>query len=270
MSDTELSSSYLDRFAGVSRLYGLEGLLRLHKSHVCVLGIGGVGSWCVEALVRSGVNRITLIDLDDICVTNTNRQLHTHIGNIGTFKVEAMAQRARLINPEVQIHAHPLFFTSKTAAQLLDPTLNGHPSFDVVIDAIDQTEHKALLISSCWHKKIPIVVSGAAGGRCDPTKVTSADLSQTSHDGLLRNIKRILRSQYELPRQGHWGITAVYSTERPVYPNADGGICDTPPTQESFRLNCQSGFGAVTHLTATFGFVATHHAIQRITQSPIP
>lgn len=270
MSDTELTSDYLDRFAGVGRLYGLEGLARLKERHACVFGIGGVGSWTVEALARSGVGRISLVDLDDICVTNTNRQLHTHSGTIGAFKVEAMAERVRSINPEVLVHTYTEFFTDQSAERLLSPERHGLPPYDVVIDAIDHTERKALLIAECWRRALPVVVSGAAGGRRDPTKVTTSDLSQTTHDGLLRNIRRTLRVSYGLPSEGSWGIPAVFSLERAIYPSPDGGSCATPPSGEALRLNCQLGFGAVTHLTATFGFAAAYHALERLADSPTP
>jgi len=265
MSDTTLPAEYLDRFAGVGRLYGLKGLERLRTRHACVLGVGGVGSWTVEALARSGVGRISLVDLDDICVTNTNRQLHTHSETIGVFKVDAMAERLRLINPELQVHCYREFFTERSADHLLSPAQHGLPEYDVVIDAIDHTERKALLIAECWRRGLPVVVSGAAGGRRDPTKVTSSDLSETTHDGLLRNIRRALRSVHGLPNVGAWGIQAVYSVERPVYPSADGEVCETAPRGEALRLNCQLGFGAATHLTATFGFVAAHHALHLLT-----
>jgi len=259
-----------ERFAGVGRLYGLEGLKRLEEAHACVIGVGGVGSWSAEALARSGLGRLTLIDLDDICVTNTNRQLHTHSETIGRYKVEVMAERIRSINPLVEVHERVEFFTPKSAERLLSPEREGLPPFDVLIDAIDQTERKALLIAECWRRALPIVVSGAAGGRRDPTQVTSADLSETTHDGLLRNIRRSLRASHGLPERGRWGISAVFSTERPVFPTPEGGLCDRPPSGEALSLNCQAGFGAATHLTATFGLVAAHLAIERITKAKEP
>ena len=262
-----LSQAYLSRFSGVGRLYGLSALERLAGAHVCVFGVGGVGSWSVEALARAGVGRLTLVDLDDVCVSNTNRQLHTLSDTIGRFKVEVLAERAQAINPELIVHQHVDFFTDKSAAHLLDPSAEGRPPYDVVIDAIDQTERKALLIAECVRRELKVVVSGAAGGRSQPTLVTHCDLTKSTHDGLLRTLRRLLKQTHGLPSGGEWGVEAVFSTERPVYPTPEGGVCHEPPAGEALALNCQWGFGAVTHLTATFGFTLAHLAIKHLTSA---
>ena len=158
------SESYIDRFSGVGRVYGQTGLKYIAESHACVVGIGGVGTWSAEALVRSGVGEISLIDLDEICVTNINRQLHALTSTVGRSKVEVMAQRLRDINPEVVVHTHQRFFTPKTEEDLLGSPVHT-PRFDVLVDAIDHTDRKVLLIESCLRRGLPIVTCGAAGGR---------------------------------------------------------------------------------------------------------
>ena len=263
-----LSSDYLARFAGIGRLYGVQALQRLAHAHVCVFGIGGVGSWSVEALARSGVGRLTLVDLDDVCVSNMNRQLHTLTQTVGRFKVEVMAERALAINPELKVHTYTEFFTPKTAEHLLNPEAEGRPAYNAVIDAIDHTSRKALLIAACYKRGLPIAVSGAAGGRSNPTLVRHSDLTSATHDGLLRQVRRLLKREHHLPAQGPWGVEAVFSIERPVYPTPEGGVCDTPPQEGALNLGCEWGFGAATHLTATFGFTAAHLALQALLTPP--
>ena len=170
MSDFEF------RFGGIGRLFGVDALARLRAAHVCVVGIGGVGSWTVEALARSGVGQLTLVDLDEICISNVNRQLHALNADVGRAKVEVMAERVRGINPECDVRPLPEFFTESNAEALLNTR------YDFVVDAIDSLANKCRLIALCRDKKIPIVTCGGAGGRQDPTQVRVADLADTSHD----------------------------------------------------------------------------------------
>src|SRR4051812_24419635 len=167
-------SDYDARFSGLARLYSVEGLARLRKSHVCVIGVGGVGSWVVEALARSGIGQLTLIDLDEVCVSNVNRQLHALDGEFGKAKVNVMAQRLRAINPECSVHARVEFFLETNAEALLKPT------YDYVVDAIDAISKKALLIAACRAKQIRILTIGAAGGRTNPAAIKIDDLAFTS------------------------------------------------------------------------------------------
>src|SRR3954471_151032 len=189
-------NDYAARFAGVGRLYSMEGLARLRTAHVCVVGVGGVGSWVVEALARSGVGQLTLVDLDEVCISNVNRQLHALDGEVGKPKVEVMAQRAHAINPECRIHARLEFFLESNA----DVILSG--AYDYVVDAIDAISKKALLIALCREKRLPVLTIGAAGGRTDPTAVKVDDLAFTSDDGLLRNLRKDLRKKYGFPKEG--------------------------------------------------------------------
>ncbi len=243
-------NAFQQRFNGIARLYGEAALERFRTAHVAVVGIGGVGSWTAEALARSGVGHLTLIDLDEICVSNSNRQLHTLTETIGQSKVRVMAERLRAINPEIQVAAIEDFFTSSTATQLLSG------GFDGLVDAIDSLKNKCLLLARCQELRIPLVTVGGAGGRRNPSKVQIADLSATSSDGLLRQVRRELRHQYQFPKEGSFHIPAVFSTEAPVFPTSDGGICDKPQAGQGGKGGCEQGYGAASFVTGAFGFAA--------------
>lgn len=242
------------RFGGVARLYGQQGAERLRGAHVCVVGIGGVGSWSAEALVRTGVGRITAVDLDMVAESNTNRQIHA-LGEVyGQAKVEAMAQRIRDINPACAVECIEDFVTPDNVATLLDR------DFSVVIDAIDQVRAKAAMIAYCRRRGTPIVVAGAAGGQIDPTRVTAGDLSQTVQDPLLAKLRSTLRRDHGFPRDGKkkFGVTAVYSTEPLRYPDSACSAERGPA-----GLNC-AGFGSSVCVTSVFGMVAAARAIDLV------
>ena len=261
--DVELSSEYMERFGGIGRLYGVEGLRRLAGAHVMVVGVGGVGSWTAEALARSGVGRLTLVDLDDICVNNTNRQLHTLAETVGQQKVDVIRDRALAINPECQVEAISDFFTAETADDLLLDRL------DWVVDAIDQTAHKALLIATCKARGVRVVVVGGAGGRTDASQFKIDDLSRSGSDGLLRQLRRVLRQEHGFEPQSEWGIPCVFSREPAVYPTPDGGTCRSPGSvPKSVRLDCATGFGAATFVTGTAGFMAAGVVVSAIAEGP--
>lgn len=256
-----MTLGYLDRFSGIGRLYGRVGLQRLQAAHVCVVGIGGVGSWAAEALARSGVGRITLIDMDDICITNSNRQLPAMTSTVGRLKVDVMAQRILDINPECDVRACMDFVTAQNMAQHVTSDL------DYVIDCIDSVKNKAALLAYCKRQKIRVVTTGAAGGQMDPTQIQVADLNKTVNDPLARKVRSILRRDYHFSRNPsrNYSIPCVYSTEQLSYPQPDGGVGQAKSfTGDSTRLDCASGFGAVTMVTATFGFVAAARVVKRI------
>jgi tRNA threonylcarbamoyladenosine dehydratase len=242
------------RFSGVRRLYGEAGFQKLCAAHVCVVGIGGVGSWCVEALARTAVGRLTLIDLDMVAESNTNRQIHALDGIYGKAKVDAMAERIAQINPSCQVDCIEDFVT----ADNLEPTLGR--GFDVVIDAIDQARVKTAMIDFCRRKGQSLIVVGAAGGQTDPTQVCFSDLSQTIQDPLLAKVRASLRREHGFPRQGKFGVPAVYSTEPLRYPQAQGE-CEVRPTATG--LNC-AGFGSSVCVTSVFGMTAASRAIEFI------
>ena len=256
---------YRSRFGGLARLYGSTGLERLRRAHVCVVGLGGVGSWAVEALARSGIGQFTLIDLDDVCISNVNRQLHALDGELGKPKVEVMARRAAAINPLCTIHPLHSFFLKSNADQILQTR------FDAVLDAIDSPSLKCLLISSCRQRGIPVTVVGGAGGRQDPTAVEVIDLAFSSGDRLLQQVRRKLRRDYGFPRgDREFGIECVVSRELPVFPTEQGCVTSSRAEAADLRLDCASGFGTASFVTGTFGLVAASRIVKQLATKTCP
>lgn len=247
------------RFGGVFRLYGPDGFERISKAHVVIIGVGGVGSWAAEMLARSGVGKITLVDLDDVCESNINRQVHALQGTIGQSKVSAMANRMREINPTCEVIETHQFFTQSSC----DAILSG--SIDYVFDAIDSMRHKIILLKACKWKKIPLLVSGGAGGRMDPTKIEIEDIVRTRSDRLLQKMRKELRVNHGFPRntKKKWRIKAVYSTELANPPFNEEGSCEVEPGS-SLRLDCESGFGTAGYVTASFGMIAASEIVTSI------
>lgn len=257
------SEQYDQRFGGTRRLYGHSEVDILRASHVCVVGIGGVGSWVVEALARTGVGELTLIDMDDVCVTNINRQIHALNGTVGQSKIEVMAERVKLINPECKVNLIDDFISPDNLKEYITK------DFDYVLDAIDSVKAKAALLAFCRSNKIKVVTTGGAGGQVDPTQIQVADLTKTIQDPLAKKIKDILRRHHNFPKnpQRKFGIECVFSTEQLKYPQADGSVCATKSTAEGpKRMDCASGFGAATVVTATFGFVAVSRIVEKLIQ----
>lgn len=267
----ELSADYLNRFGGVGRLVSRAGLERLHGAHVAVVGIGGVGSWVVEGLARSGVGALTLVDLDDVCVTNVNRQLPALDGQIGRPKITVMRERVAAINPECRVELAHEFLTEATAARLLAP------QFDYVVDAIDLMSHKALVIAGCRTRGVPVLTIGAAGGRSDPTQIRTGDIGEAG-DELLRQVRKKLRRDHGFTAGAHRGITrmdvrAVWSGELPIFPWADGTCAAVPEPGSNLKLDCESGFGTAAYVTGVFGLVAAGEVVRAIaafSASPTP
>lgn len=254
-------SQYEARFGGIGRLFSAAGLARLRDSHVAVIGVGGVGSWTVEALARSGIGELTLVDLDEICVTNVNRQLHALDGAIGAFKVEAMAGRVAAINPECVVHSIPGFFTEASAAEILSTP------FSFVVDAIDRSPKKALLIARCRELHLPLVTVGAAGGRRDPTAVRVADLARAGHDRLLRETRNQLRSDHGFAKGDQlMGVSCVFSTESVRKPSADELACAAGDGPAGLRIDCNSGYGTASFVTGTFGLVAAGEVVRQLAE----
>lgn len=255
-----MNDHYEQRFGGMARLFGRNGIERLAAAHVCVIGVGGVGSWAVEALARSGIGRLTLIDMDDVCITNTNRQLPALSNTLGRPKVEVLAERMRLIHPECAVIAIPEFLLPGNADRLLE----GRYSF--VIDAVDGVAIKALIIGHCHAAGTPVVTVGGAGGRGDATAVRCADLAKSGGDELLRLVRRQLRREYGFPSgEGVlFGVPCVYSAEPQVFPWHDGTCRRERETGESLKMDCASGLGAATFVTGAFGFAAAGEVVRRI------
>lgn len=253
-------SDYQLRFGGISRLYGNNGANALQQAHFCVIGIGGVGSWVAEAFTRNGVGQLTLIDLDDLCVTNINRQIHALTETVGLSKVDVMADRIKQINPECQVNVIEDFVTLENVQSLLPN------SIDYVIDAIDSVQVKCAIIAHCKRNKLPIITIGGAGGQIDPSKIAIADLSQTFQDPLLAKVRNQLRREYNFSRnvKRKFSIDAIFSSEQLRYPDNDGNVCHAKQSSDgAMRLDCSGGFGATTHVTACFAFFAVGKAIDK-------
>jgi len=247
------------RFAGIERLYGAGSVVRLAAARVAVVGVGGVGSWAAEALARSGIGSLTMIDADEVCVSNANRQLHTLTNTFGKAKVAVMAERLHGINPGLYIDPVERFLTPATLTELLDR------GFDLVLDGCDAFRVKVEMTAWCRRRKLPLIVSGSAGGRTDPTQIRVRDLSRTEHDALLSLMRRKLRQEFHFPsnRDRYFGVPAVYSLENVRYPQPDGSVCSTRPQgSDSLKLDCGGGLGAATHVTAAFGFAAVGRALE--------
>lgn len=256
-----MDATVSNRFGGIDRLYGKGALARLAASHVTVVGIGGVGSWAVEALARSGVGKLTLIDADDLCVSNTNRQLPALEGQYGRAKVEAMGERCRAINPRIELELKPQFLTPSNLDALLGTPVS------LVLDACDSFRSKVEMIAYCRRRKQSIITVGSAGGRSDVTQIRVRDLSRTEHDAMLSLIRKKLRSEFNFPKNHdrYFGVPAVYSLENVRYPQADGSVCGLRPQlgkDEALKLDCGAGLGAATHVTGAFAFAAVGKAME--------
>lgn len=249
--------NFEQRFGGIGRLYTPEGLAKLRQSHVCVIGIGGVGSWAVEALARSGIGKITMIDMDDICVTNINRQIHALTSTVATLKTEAMKTRIAEINPECQVEIIDDFISPDNLADYLNR------GYDYVIDAIDSVKTKAALIAYCKRNKIRLITTGGAGGQTDPSQIQIADLSKTIQDPLASKVRSLLRKEYHFSQnpKRKFGVDCVFSTQPLIFPKMGEG-CEISAT-----MNCANGFGAVTIVTATFAFFAVGRVIDKLLQA---
>ncbi len=257
-----MSANQNTRFSGVARLYSQESLDAFLDARVVIVGIGGVGSWVAEALARSGIGTIRLVDLDEICLTNINRQLHAMDGQIGRQKTAAMADRITAINPDCNIEIIEKFFSERTVPQVLD----GPPS--VLVDAIDSLSHKALLIAECHQRKIPTVTCGGAGGKRDPTRIKITDLAYSGKDALLHQLRRTLRRKHHFPavpigqKPQPMEIRAVFSDEPPQYPQPDGSVSCNRPESTDLRLSCETGYGTAAHLTGAFGLAAASEVLR--------
>ncbi|MCK5881051.1 MAG: tRNA cyclic N6-threonylcarbamoyladenosine(37) synthase TcdA [Sinobacterium sp.] len=255
-----LSESYQLRFGGIARLYGAESLLHFSRAHFVVVGLGGVGSWVAEALARSGIGELTLIDMDDLCISNTNRQLPALSSTVGQLKTEALAARLKDINPEIKLNIVDDFLDK--------PNINEYilPCQHVVVDCIDAVLIKSNLVAYCSARKISMITVGSAGGKTDPRLVTSSDLSRTTSDPMLSKVRQQLFKFYNFSKDKNrkFRIEAVYSTEQAVYPKPDGSVCQQKSVSDgSVKLDCTTGFGSATMLTGTMGFVAAERALQR-------
>ncbi len=258
------------RFGGVARLYGAGALAAFERARVAVIGIGGVGSWAAEALARTAIGSITLIDLDNVAESNTNRQIHALDGNYGKPKVDAMAERIKLIDPQCDVRVIEDFIEPDNFAKVLGG------GFDYVVDAIDSVRTKTALIAWCVEHGQPLITVGGAGGQLDPTRIRIDDLAQTIQDPLLSKVRGQLRKHHGFPRgpKAKFKVSAVYSDEPLIYP--DAAVCDIDEVAEHVTtspghhgpvgLNC-AGFGSSVCVTASFGFAAVSHVLRALAKS---
>jgi tRNA A37 threonylcarbamoyladenosine dehydratase len=259
------------RFDRAARLFGEEGAERLGGSTVTMFGVGGVGSHAAEGLVRSGVGRVILVDYDRICVTNVNRQLHAMKGTLGKPKVEVMAERLRLINPDATIEARAEFYAAETSARLLVP----EP--DVVVDAIDNMAAKMHLLATCLRDRLRVVSAMGAAARLDPTQVRIGDLAETRVDPFARDLRRNLRRKHGIDCTRALGIWAVFSEEAPLPPQAlaydDGAFRCVCPGGHNGVNDCEHKHrveGSTAFVPAAFGAACASVAIKLLLGLPLP
>lgn len=245
------------RFGGLERLYGRDGAARIRGAHVAVIGVGGVGSWAAEALARSGVGSLTLIDLDNVAESNVNRQIHALTDTLGKAKVEAMRERIAQINPACVVHCIEDFVEPENWPQILPAGV------DAVIDACDQVKAKLAMAQWARRNKRMLITVGAAGGKRLAHKVEVDDLSQVTHDPLLAQLRYRLRKEFNAPRDGKkMGVVTVFSRETVMQPDASCQMSGADGT-----LNC-SGYGSVVSVTATFGMCAVGWVLDEIAKNP--
>ena len=258
------SPQYLQRFEGLGRIFGETALDALQRAQFCIVGVGGVGSWAAEACARSGIGHITLIDHDDIHISNTNRQIHTLDSSIDRSKVEVLRERILEINPECDCIAIDDLVTRGNIDKF------NFARFDYVIDAIDHVSHKLSLMHHCRRNKIRCISTGGAGGRSDPTQIEVKDLTLCFNDPLLASVRSHLRQQLSYSRnpKRRYAMDCVFSAEQAMYPAANGGVShEKPESPERTTLDCNTGIGSFVGVTAAFGFTAASHAIRKYLKS---
>ncbi|WP_312086621.1 tRNA threonylcarbamoyladenosine dehydratase [Acinetobacter variabilis] len=249
MTDLLQDDEYDRRFAGVAKIYGDDSFHHYENSHVMVIGIGGVGSWAVEALARTGIGELTLVDMDVVAASNINRQLPAMTATLGCEKIEIMAERCRSINPRIKIDLIDDYLTPENVKEIL----SGNP--DIILDCIDDVKAKFALMLHCRFNKIPLIVSGGAGGKLDPLKIRVADLSKTEQDPMLAKLRAQLRAKgiCKKPKE-KFGITCVYSIDNP-FSSAD--VC------ASAGLRC-GGYGSAVVVTSSFAMVAVSEVLKKL------
>lgn len=257
------------RFDRMGRLVGDTVMEKLFRTHVMVIGLGGVGSWAAESLMRSGVGQMTVVDFDEICITNANRQLHALQGLIGKKKAQMVAERMRKINPQAKVQELVQFYNQESSEMILA----SKP--DYVIDAIDNLTAKAHLLATCRARGIPVITSSGAAARLDPLAVKLTDLAETHTDPLAHQMRKILRQKYEFPREGPFGIPCVFSEETPMTPEElkyDGGKgfqCVCPQGQNNLH-SCDNRnliYGTASFVTGNFGLVMASWVVRQVVKS---
>lgn len=252
------------RFDRMGRLIGDAKMQKLFSTHVAVIGLGGVGSWAAESLARAGIGKLSLIDFDKICITNSNRQLHALQGMVGKNKSEVMAERMRKINPQMKVVEHNMFYNEENSATLL----SDRPDF--VIDAIDNLTAKAHLINTCKNQGIKVISAMGAAARMDPTRIKIVDLAESHSDPLAHQLRKILRQKYDFPPDGSFGVTCVFSDESVIMPidltydKGEGFKCVCPQGQNNLH-SCDRRnviYGNAGFVTGAFGLAMTSWVVR--------
>ena len=256
-----MNTDFDERFGGIQRLYGLDAAEIIKNLHICIIGLGGVGSWAVESLARTGVGKLTLIDYDTVSKSNINRQLPALDRTVNEKKSSVLITRISGINPNCTYHVIDDFLTVNNMAEYLSPNHN----YDYVIDAIDSIKFKAAMIYHCRRNKIPIITTGGAGGLTDPTTIQIKDLSRTVNDPLAAKVRSRLRNDYGFTRntKRNFRVDCVFSTQQPVYPKPDGTTSHEKPGIHGISLDCTMGYGSASFVTATFGNIAAAKVIEK-------
>jgi tRNA A37 threonylcarbamoyladenosine dehydratase len=251
------------RFSGIEKLYGEQGLTRFQQSNVVVIGVGGVGSWAVESLARSGVGRLKLIDLDHLSESNINRQLPALDSTLGQAKVQALKNRVREINADCEVDCIEDFLRVDNLNELLGEVLNS--PHRLVVDCIDHAKTKAALINWCRQHDLAVLTVGAAGSCIDPLRIKIEDLSRTQNDGLLARTRKHLRQIHHYPRntKRQFCVPAVFSDEHRIQAASDASDACDPGKTAASNLNC-AGYGSVAHVTASMGFIAAGKVLEML------
>lgn len=259
-----MSESWDYRFSGTRRIYGRSVAEILPRSHAVVIGLGGVGSWAAEALVRTGIGKITLVDFDDVCLSNINRQLQATTETVGRMKTSVLKERFLAIHPELEVMEIQEMFSEETGKEILESAGNA-----VILDCMDSLAAKCFLVDHCYRNKRPVVVVGGSAGKQFPEQVKVDDLARTHGDRLLHKVRKRLRQKHGFPRnlKERWNIPAVFSDEPPVYPMEDGNVTREVESRPSRPMDCNEGMGSVCFLTGSFGFFAASEGIKLLTTS---
>ena len=262
MLETNFKHEIDPRFRGIQQLIGADAFERISRASVCVIGLGGVGSWSVEALARSGIGALTLVDLDEVCVTNINRQIQALTDTIGMSKAELLAKRVKEINPLCSVTVIRKFFSSSTADEILSN------EFDVVLDAIDRNENKTNLIGECVSRSLQVVTVGSGGQRINALAATITDLAHTIHDPLLQIVRKQLRQHYSFPKgeRVRFNVPCVYIPHQRG-PRANEVVCTNT---ESGRRSCNEGLGSAVFVTGTLGFLAAGEVVRILGEDSPP
>jgi tRNA A37 threonylcarbamoyladenosine dehydratase len=252
-----------ERFKGFRQLVGEGPFEKISRASVCIVGLGGVGSWVVEALARSGVGALTLVDLDEVCVTNINRQIHALSSTVGVAKVDILVERVLQIHPSCIVTPIKRFFTPSTADSILSER------YDLVIDTIDRVDNKALLLAKCVERDLPVITVGSGGERLDPSSALVSDLARTIHDPLLQCVRKTLRQRHAFPKgeRAKFGIPCIYAPlqrgpRSPQAVNQVSGNCELDPRDARGRKSCNDGLGSAVFMTGTLGFLAAAEAVR--------